>query len=143
MVAFMAESGDIMGDLCDMLLTLPAEGGCSNEEVIDVTEQFKNLLPVFHGILSLARTPSGKMTEASVSRLWSYVTGGMRLRREMELSTEALKLHAIEDHLVDQVIQFNGIADLGEYFVEQSHQIGIRDHRRMQTHCKHSLQVGA
>jgi hypothetical protein len=46
MVTFMTKSGDIMGDLCDMLLTLPAEGRCSNEEVIEVTEKFKNVLRV-------------------------------------------------------------------------------------------------
>jgi hypothetical protein len=56
----------------------------------------------------------------------------MKLWREMELSTEAPKPHAIENHLVDQVVQFNGIGDLGEDFVEQSHQTWIRDHGRMQ-----------
>jgi hypothetical protein len=73
----------------------------------------------------------------------------------MELSTEAPKPHAIEDYLVDQVVQFHGIGDLGEDFVEQSHQTGIRDHGRTQTlkdreevaniHCrwehKHKLPV--
>jgi hypothetical protein len=133
MVTFMTKSGDIMGDLCDMLLTLPAEGRCSNEEVIEVTEKFKNVLCVFDGIFSLAHTPSGQMTEDSVSRLQSYVTEGMTLWREMELSTEAPKPHAIEDHLVDQVVRFHGIGDLGEDFVEQSHLTGIRDHERTRT----------
>jgi hypothetical protein len=105
MVTFMTKSGDIMGDLCDMLLTLPAEG---NEEVIEVTEKFKNVLRVFDGIFSLAHTPSGQMTEDSVSRLRSYVTDGMKYWREMELSIEAPKPHAIEDHLVNQVVQFHG-----------------------------------
>jgi hypothetical protein len=73
------------------------------------------------------------MTEDSVSRLWSYVTEGMKLWREMELSTEAPKPHAIEDHLVDQVVQFHGIKDLGEDFVEQSHQTRMRDQGRMRT----------
>ena len=91
------------------------------------------MLRVFDGIFSLARTPSGQMTEDSVSRLRSYVTEGMKLWREMEVSTEAPKPHAIEDHLVDQVVQFHGIKDLGEDFVEQSHQTRMRDQGRMRT----------
>ncbi len=40
------------------------------------------------------------------------------------------KVHAIEDHLVDQIRRLKGIGDLGEDFVERSHQDGIRQHSR-------------
>ena len=36
--------------------------------------------------------------------------------------------HAMEDHLLDQIIEFKGIGDFGDFgedFVEQSHQDGI------------------
>jgi hypothetical protein len=39
-------------------------------------------------------------------------------------------MHAIEDHLFDQVTCLNGSGDLGKVFLEQSHQDGIRDHVR-------------
>ncbi len=40
------------------------------------------------------------------------------------------KAHAIEDHLLQQVTHLKGIGDLGEDFLEQSHQDGIRDYAR-------------
>jgi len=40
------------------------------------------------------------------------------------------KVHAVEDHLCQQVCRLNGIGDLGEDFLEQSHQEGIKDHAR-------------
>jgi hypothetical protein len=49
----------------------------------------------------------------------------MKLWRYLELSVEAPKPHAIEDHLCDQMLKFNGIGDLGEDWVEQAHQDGI------------------
>jgi len=52
MVTFMTESGDIMDDLCGMLLTLPTEGRCSNEEAVEVMEKIKNVLHVFDGFFS-------------------------------------------------------------------------------------------
>ncbi len=45
-----------------------------------------------------------------------------------------LKVHAIEDHLCDQILQFGGIGDLGEDFMEQSHQDGIKDQKRLKIH---------
>jgi len=133
MVTFMTESENIMDDLHDMLITLPTQGRRSNEEVVEVTEKFNNVLCILDGIFSLSCTPSGLITEDCISILQSYVTKGTRLWREMELSTEAPKPHAIEDHVVDQVIQFYGIGDLEEDFVEQLHQTWIRDHGRTQT----------
>jgi hypothetical protein len=54
----------------------------------------------------------------------------MKFWREMELSMEAPKVHAVQDHLCDQLIQYQGIGDLMEDFVEQAHQDGILDDRR-------------
>ena len=41
-----------------------------------------------------------------------------------------LKIHGIEDHLVDQMRQFNGIVCFLEDFVEQAHQFGMKDEKR-------------
>jgi hypothetical protein len=46
------------------------------------------------------------------------------------LSVEAPKPHELENHLCDQMLRLNGIDDLGEDWVEQPHQDGIRDERR-------------
>jgi len=50
----------------------------------------------------------------------------MVLWRDLKLNM-SLKAHAMEDHLLDQTIEFKGIGDFGEDFVEQSHQDGIQE----------------
>jgi hypothetical protein len=64
----------------------------------------------------------------------------------LDLSMEAPKPHAIEDHLCDQILRLNGIGDLGEDIMEKAHQDGIRDEGRSRSikdcgaaailHCK-------
>ena len=41
-----------------------------------------------------------------------------------------LKIHGIEDHLVNQMRKFNGIGCFLEDFVEQVHQFGMKDEKR-------------
>ena len=41
-----------------------------------------------------------------------------------------LKIHGIEDHLVPQMKQFNGIGCFIEDFIEQAHQFGMLDESR-------------
>jgi hypothetical protein len=129
----MTNSSLIMDDLHLMLINLPQRGSCADEKGREVTAKYKNILHVFDGLFSLALTPSGLVTEEHIAKLQRFVAEGMKLWREMELSTEAPKPHAIEDHLIDQIIRFNGIGDLGEDFVEQSHQDGIKDDKRTRT----------
>jgi len=78
----------------------------------------------------IAHKKSGFFQEEDKVVIQSYSTVGMRLWREMDLSMEAPKVHAFQDHLCDQLMQLKGIGDLSEDFVEQAHQEGIRDNRR-------------
>lgn len=143
---FMTASQKIMDDMSTMLLQLPAENRCDDAEVVEVTRKFKSVLHVFDFIFSKARTPSGLITEPDVQELKDFIYLGMKLWRDLELSTEAPKPHAIEDHLCDQMLRLNGIGDLGEDWVEQAHQDGIRDEGRSRSfkdrgaaallHCK-------
>ena len=50
--------------------------------------------------------------------------------RELRLSTNMLKIHGIEDHLVNQMRKFNGIGCFIEDFIEQAHQFGMKDEKR-------------
>ena len=127
---FMTNSQKIMNDLSSSLLLLPAANRCGDDEVVEVTSKFKSVLQVFDFIFSKARTPSGLIAEPDVQELKDYIYLGMKLWRELELTVEAPKPHAIEDHLCDQMLRFNGIGDLGEDWVEQAHQDGIRDEGR-------------
>jgi hypothetical protein len=51
----------------------------------------------------------------------------------MELYFEALKPHAIKDHLCYQLIKFHGIGDLTEDILEQAHQDGTFEDRLTST----------
>ena len=46
--------------------------------------------------------------------------------RNVRLSIKMVKIHGIEDHLLDQ-IKHNGIGCLIEDFIEQAHQFGFLD----------------
>ncbi len=52
----------------------------------------------------------------------------MKLWRDLELSMEAPKLHAIWDHLCDQMQHWKY---LGKNWVEQAHQEGIKNEGRI------------
>lgn len=127
---FMTCSQEIMDDLATMLQQLPAGNRCENTEIVEVTSKFKSILHVFDFIFSKARKQSGLVSENDLQELRDYIYIGMKLWRDLELSVEAPKPHAIEDHLCDQMHRWKGIGDLGEDWVEQAHQDGIKDEGR-------------
>ncbi len=57
----------------------------------------------------------------------------MKLWREMELGMKAPKVHAVQYHLYDQLVHYQGIGDLTKDFAEQAHQDRIHDDRRTRT----------
>ncbi len=74
-------------------------------------------------LFSKARETSGFITPQEVEDLPTLMEA-IKLYRELGLSVSP-KPHAIEDHLCVQMSRLKGIGDLGEDFVEQSHQDGI------------------
>ncbi len=120
------------------LLELPENGRCNDAEVTLITEGYAVILHIFDAIFSYARLPSCTVTEELVADLRIFVQEGLRLWRGLDLSITP-KVHAIEDHLCDQMLLFKGIGDLGEDFVEQSHQDGIKDHRRLKNPASHII----
>ncbi len=123
-----------MEDIRGMLMEIASEERCNDEKVSDTMEKFTNILSVFDALFSLARTPSGLMNGDKVATLQNLNNLALKLWRGLDLSIIP-KVHAIEDHLVPQIICFDGIGDLGEDFVERSHQDGIRQHSRSRN-CK-------
>jgi hypothetical protein len=67
---------------------------------------------------------SGMFDPEQIEHLKKSVRTAVGLWRGMDQSISP-KVHAIEDHLVEQIVRLKGIGDLGEDFVEQSHQDGI------------------
>jgi hypothetical protein len=125
MCTFMSKSSNIMADIRDMILGIPLEQRCDDQEVLEHTWRFQNCLKVFDYVFSKAREPSGFISPQEVEDLHPFVIEAMKLYRELGLSVSP-KPHAIEDHLCEQISRLKGIGDLGEDFVEQSHQDGIR-----------------
>ena len=122
----MTDSASIMRDLKEMLLEIPEEERCSDAEVIEVTSKFADVLKVWDAVFSIARVPSGRITAENVALLRQLIPEALRLWKELGLGVLP-KPHAVEDHLRLQVEQKRGIGDVGEDFVEQEHQTGIKD----------------
>jgi hypothetical protein len=121
----MTNSQKIMEEINVMLMEIPTEDRCSDEEVLETMGWFTNNLSVFDGLFSLARTPSGLIGEEDINKLQDLVTLALQLWRGLDMSVTP-KVHAIKDHLVHEIMRFKRIGDLGEDFVERSHQDGIR-----------------
>ncbi len=103
------------------LLTFPVFNG--------YTQRFHNCLQVFDFVFSKARQPSGSIDAGDIENLQPFITTALKLYRELGLKIPP-KAHAIEDHLCEQLLRLKGTGDLGEDFVEQSHQDGIRKEAR-------------
>ena len=49
---------------------------------------------------------------------------------EFMIIYKMVKIHEIEDHLLDQIKKYNGIGCFIEDFIEQAHQFGMLDEKR-------------
>ena len=95
-----------------------------------IVQHYTRLGVLLDGMFSLARTETGKADNNVCSLCERYVTAVMTCLRNLRLSCRAPKIHAIEDHLIDQMRMFKGIGCFGEDFIEQSHQFGLKEESR-------------
>ena len=103
---------------------------CNDEEIEDMTKRYIELCTLFDGLFNRARTKSGEASEEIINETKQYVTAIMVKWRDMNLSTDMLKIHGIEDHLVNQMQRYNGIGCFIKDFIEQAHQFGMKDEKR-------------
>ena len=89
-------------------------------------------LLLFDGFLSLLRTEHKDLTPQHITRAREYATKAVAVWRILELSVTP-KCHASEDHACDQLESLKGIADFCEDWVEQLHQLGLKNNRRTKT----------
>jgi hypothetical protein len=133
MVNFMSNSGRIMDDIKEALLQIDQGSRyCDDEEIVSFTEKYQYILQVFDGIFSKCRIASSHIKENDIIELQNFVMEAMRLWRGLQLNITP-KAHAVDDHLCDQIRIHNGIGDLTEDFMEQSHRTGIRHNQRSQS----------
>jgi hypothetical protein len=130
MNCFMTHSVKIITAVSRLILEIPAADRCPDSEVMLFSQRFSNVLRVFDLLFSTARIPSGLITDELVEvDLCNTVSEALCLWRGLDMSVNP-KCHAFEDHLCDQMLCFGGIGDLGEDFIEQAHQDGIKDSKR-------------
>ena len=103
-------SSKVMDDLRAFILTIPQVDRCTNEEVEEWTNKLKNILSVFDGIFSIARMSCGTVKEEHIESIINSINSEITLWRGLGNSVSP-KPHALEDHLVDQLLSFSGIGD--------------------------------
>ena len=84
---------------------------------------------LFDAVFSKLCLPKHAVNENKIIELSEYVTVSLVKWRDLQISMGP-KMHAIEDHAVKQVQEFEGIGELTEDYIEQAHQTGMKDERR-------------
>jgi hypothetical protein len=112
----------ILGSIRDLLIAVPQEersSDVSDEDVLQATAAFTRLLQYGDAIFSIARKGEREVSQADRNACSQYVPLFCRLWRLVGLPS-TLKLHILEDHLLDHL----GNGERLEDATEQQHQIG-------------------
>ena len=94
-------------------------------EVNVVTERYIEIYTLFDTSFSLLRRVCGKITGELIGKLRIIIQKVILCWRNLHFSSKIPKIYCIEDHLLDQIIKYNGIWCFIEDFIEQAHQYGI------------------
>jgi hypothetical protein len=79
----------------------------------------------------MARTPTGELTGVILDKTRQCLHVTMLKWRDLRLLIKMPKIHALEDHLIASIEQWNGIGDFFKDFIKQAHQFGMKEERRM------------
>jgi hypothetical protein len=139
--------GDILGNECrklmssarliydelkEFLLQRLEEDGASarrKREVRKRCDLIAKCLLLFDGFLSILRTEHKDLTPALIAKAREYARKALAVWRILKLSVTP-KCHGSEDHACDQLEFLWGLADFCEDWVEQLHQLGLKNNRR-------------
>ena len=142
--------GDILGNECRKLMAcarlifdqvkqflleqLEEDGGSDRvkREVTKRCDIVAKALLLFDGLLSLLRTDHKDVTPQLIAKAREYARKALAVWRILELSVTP-KCHGSEDHACDQLELLKGLADFCEDWVEQLHQLGLKNNRRTKT----------
>ena len=69
------------------------------------------------------------MSQEIIEKLEIVIEKTFSCCRNLWLSTKMVKIHGIEDHLLDQIKKYNGIGYFIEDLIEQVHQVGMIDEK--------------
>jgi SMC interacting uncharacterized protein involved in chromosome segregation len=107
-----SHSRNIMDQIAAHLLSIPDLDDSQKEEINEWIPKFKKTLSIFDGAFSIARMPSGTVCNEHIVKLEGFIDTAIKLWRGLGNSITP-KVHAIEDHLVEQVRRLKGMSDLG------------------------------
>ena len=129
MKLFLQKCDKIFDDFFNIIINVDGREADDNE-INTIISMYKDLSFVLDGVFSLARSPNGSMNEENVSLLRRLVKAVLKMWRNLRMSMSGPKIHALEDHLLQQIERHKGISDFVGDFVEQSHQHGLKDELR-------------
>ena len=120
----------IFGEFRVILLEGNDNKTATDNELNKMVDMYTHLGFLLDGMFSLGRTKCGQLTDEMIDLTRRMVVGISKMWRYLRLSMKGPKIHGMEDHLVIQMIQFCGIGDFSEDFIEQSHQFGVKEELR-------------
>ena len=117
------------------ILASNTTSGAQEVEIADRCDRTAMCLKLFDGLISITYKTSEQVNEdleGTLANATDYSAKAMASWRSLGLSV-TLKAHLGEDHVCNQIRDFNGTSDFNEEFVERLHQEGVRTNRRVQT----------
>ena len=95
-----------------------------------MTTRFEHLFLLMDKMFSLSRTTTKDYSTEVIDKLTIIIKNFCSSWRNLKASTALPKFHAVEDHLIWQIEHHQGIGDVLEDFIEQSHQWGKLENNR-------------
>ena len=107
----------------------------SDEKVLLILDyqvnHYSEICILFDTLFSISRTPCGEMDDAKLINLNEIITLCMLKWKNIRLSMKMIKIHGVEDHLFNQIKKINGTGCFIEDFIEQTHQFGAIDDKKV------------
>jgi hypothetical protein len=125
----------VLEQIMEFLLNGLEENGGSagaKREVKKRCDIVAKALLLFDGLLSLLRTPHKDSSLRKILKARRHAKKAVEVWRTLEFSVTP-KCHGSECHACDQLELLWGLADFCEDWVEQLHQLGLKNNRRTKT----------
>ena len=90
-------------------------------KIKDYIMSYIKIYTLLDSLFSLLRTLTETNTTKIIEKLEIVIDKTMICWRNLRLSTKIVKMHGIEDHILDQIKKYDGIGCFIEDFLEQTH----------------------
>jgi hypothetical protein len=122
----------VYNQMKEFLLEKLEEDGASDRAKREVSKRcdiIAKCLLWFDGFLSILWTEHKDLTPELTAKAREHATKALAVWRMLQLSVTP-KSHGSEHHACDQLELLQGLADFCEDWVEQLHQLGLKNNRR-------------